>query len=90
MEINFWIILGLLAQLCFFSRFLIQWIATEKNKKVIMPIAFWYLSLTGGLGLLAYSIHIKDPIFILGQSIGIIIYLRNLMIEKKDKNAIKK
>lgn len=77
--------LGLIAQLCFFSRFLVQWLATEKNKKVTIPLAFWYLSIFGGLGLLAYAIHIADPIFILGQSIGILIYLRNLMISHNER-----
>ncbi|MEK6889821.1 MAG: lipid-A-disaccharide synthase N-terminal domain-containing protein [Nanoarchaeota archaeon] len=90
MEINFWIVLGLLAQLCFFSRFLVQWIVTERNKKVTIPLAFWYLSLAGGLGLLAYAIHIKDPIFILGQSTGLFIYLRNLIIANKEKDGKRK
>ncbi len=90
MEINFWIILGLIAQLCFFSRFLVQWIVTEKNKKVTIPLAFWYLSLAGGLGLLAYAIHIKDPIFILGQSTGLFIYIRNLIIANKEKDGKRK
>ena len=90
MEINFWLILGLLAQICFFSRFLIQWIVTEKNKKVTIPLSFWYLSLLGGVGLLFYAIHIKDPIFILGQSTGLFIYIRNLIIVNKEKDGKRK
>jgi len=85
MGFTFWIILGLTAQIVFFLRFFVQWIVSEKNKKSTIPIAFWYLSIIGGIGLLTYSIHIKDPIFILGQSFGVLIYIRNLMmIHKKD------
>jgi lipid-A-disaccharide synthase-like uncharacterized protein len=87
MEFGFWIILGILAQIMFFLRFFIQWIVSEKNGKSTIPIAFWYLSIIGGAGLLVYSIHIKDPIFIFGQSMGILIYVRNLIMiyNKNDK-----
>lgn len=86
MKLNFWLILGLSAQLCFFARFFIQWIVSEKNKKSIIPIYFWYFSLAGGLGLFVYAIHIKDIVFILGQGLGVFIYLRNLMLIHKNKN----
>jgi len=78
MELSFWLIFGLLAQSIFFMRFVVQWIASEKRKESYIPIQFWYLSLAGGLGLLIYSIHIRDPVFILGQSTGVFIYIRNL------------
>jgi lipid-A-disaccharide synthase-like uncharacterized protein len=83
MNIDFWIILGLLAQAMFFGRFLVQWLVSEKKKKSIIPISFWYLSLIGGAGLLIYAIHIKDPVFIAGQSIGIFVYIRNLIFIRR-------
>ncbi len=73
-----WITLGLLGQALFFSRFLVQWIASERLKESVVPTAFWYFSLGGGAILLTYAIHRGDPVFILGQSTGILIYLRNL------------
>jgi len=82
---NGWLILGLVAQFFFFMRFFIQWIASEKKGKSVIPIGFWYLSITGGLLLLIYAIHIKDPIFILGQSMGAFIYARNLILIYKNK-----
>jgi len=87
MKLNFWLIFGLLAQLCFFLRFFIQWLVSEKKKKSVIPIHFWYLSLAGGLGLLIYAIHIKDAVFILGQTAGIFIYLRNLMLIRENKDV---
>jgi len=85
MQINYWIILGLSAQLAFFLRFFVQWIVSEKNKESTIPIAFWYLSLTGGAGLFVYAIHIKDPVFIIGQGSGLFIYIRNLMLIHKKR-----
>jgi len=73
-----WIGIGLAGQLLFFMRFLIQWIVSEKKKESVIPIAFWYFSLGGALILLAYAIHRRDPVFILGQSAGFLIYSRNL------------
>jgi len=80
---DFWLILGLTAQFAFFMRFFVQWIASEKQKKSVIPESFWYFSLVGGLGLLIYSLHIKDPVFIVGQSIGVFIYVRNLVLIKR-------
>ena len=74
----FWITLGLFGQLLFFMRFLVQWIVTEKRKKSTIPVSFWFFSISGGIILLVYSIYRKDPVFILGQSLGILIYSRNL------------
>ena len=78
-----WLAVGLLAQGCFFMRFFLQWLAAEKAKDSVIPLSFWYFSILGGVGLLAYSIHKKDPVFILGQSTGLFIYVRNLMLIKK-------
>jgi len=77
---NFWICLGLFAQFLFFMRFVIQWIASERRKKSVVPIQFWYLSLIGGILLLIYSIYRKDIVFIIGQGSGCIVYIRNLML----------
>ena len=72
----------------FFLRFLVQWIASERRGESVIPIVFWYLSLAGGIILLFYAIHIRDPIFILGQSMGAFIYIRNLiLIFRKEKTA---
>ena len=73
-----WIGIGLLGQAMFSARFLIQWLASERVKQSIVPDLFWYFSLSGGLILLTYAIHKKDPVFILGQGTGILIYSRNL------------
>ncbi len=80
MEVWIWRGIGLLGQGLFFSRFLIQWIASERKKESVIPLYFWYFSLSGGIVLLCYAIHIRDPIFILGQSCGAFIYTRNLVL----------
>lgn len=80
-----WVFFGLFAQLMFTGRFVVQWLASEKAKKSVMPVAFWYFSLTGGMMLLAYAIHRADPVFILGQSLGVVIYLRNLWLIHMEK-----
>lgn len=82
-----WLGLGFFAQLMFSARFLVQWLASEKAGKSIMPLLFWYLSIAGSVLLLAYSIHRKDPVFILGQSMGIFIYSRNLYLIRREKKA---
>jgi len=79
----YWLALGLVAQLAFFSRFLVQWVASERAGRSIVPVAFWYLSLCGALMLLVYAIHRQDPVFVLGQSIGGFVYVRNLMLLKR-------
>jgi lipid-A-disaccharide synthase-like uncharacterized protein len=85
MELSFWLVFGLVAQFLFFMRFIVQWIASERRKESYIPIQFWYLSLTGGLGLLIYSIKIGDPVFILGQSVGVFVYTRNLILIHRKK-----
>lgn len=82
----FFLLIGFIAQIIFASRFIVQWLYSEKIGKSVVPISFWYLSIVGGLGLLTYAISRKDPIIILGQSFGLIIYLRNLYLIKKNKN----
>lgn len=86
---NPWIALGLFAQILFFLRFFVQWIASEKKGESTVPTSFWYFSIAGSVLLLLYSIYRKDIVFILGQSIGSVIYLRNLiLINRKSKTII--
>ena len=80
-----WLGVGFLGQAFFFSRFLVQWLASEKAGRSIFPMAFWYLSLSGGFLLLVYAVYRKDPVFIIGQSTGAFIYLRNIWLRKRDK-----
>ena len=75
-----WLAVGFGGQAVFASRFLYQWIASERAGRSHIPRAFWYLSLAGGLTLLSYAIHRGDPVFILGQTTGSIIYIRNLVL----------
>ena len=82
-----WVIVGLGAQLLFSMRFIVQWIASEREKKSVVPEMFWWFSITGGLTLLAYAIHRGDPVFILGQSIGVVIYTRNLWLIHAEKRS---
>lgn len=77
---NYLLILGFLGQGLFFGRFLVQWIASERQGKSIVPIAFWYFSIGGGGMLLIYAILKRDPVFIVGQGGGLLIYLRNLFL----------
>jgi len=79
-----WLILGFLGQALFSMRFLIQWIYSEKHKKSIIPKAFWYFSLAGGITLFSYAILRQDPVFIAGQGLGLFVYIRNLMFIKQE------
>ena len=79
------LIIGFTGQALFASRFIYQWIYSEKLGKSVIPIGFWYLSILGGLGLLTYAIFRKDPVIISGQLFGIFIYLRNLYLIYKGK-----
>jgi lipid-A-disaccharide synthase-like uncharacterized protein len=73
-----WLGIGLLGQALFSARFVVQWIASERRKRSVVPRAFWYFSVGGGLTLLAYAIYRRDPVFILGQGAGLFVYARNL------------
>jgi len=84
---KFWIIIGFTGQLLFGARFLIQWICSERKKESYIPIIFWYLSLSGGLILFTYAIARKDPVFIVGQGTGVIVYVRNLCLIYGKKKA---
>jgi lipid-A-disaccharide synthase-like uncharacterized protein len=75
-----WVLFGFLAQAMFMMRFLVQWIASERARASIMPVAFWYFSLAGGVMLLSYAVYRQDPVFIMGQALGLVIYIRNLWL----------
>lgn len=80
-----WIAIGFLGQACFFARFLVQWIASERAGRSVVPIAFWWLSITGGLIVLSYAIWRRDPVFIAGQSVGLFVYTRNLLLIRRER-----
>ena len=88
-DLSFWekffLSIGFIGQGLFASRFIVQWIYSEKIGKSAIPIAFWFLSVFGGLGLLTYAIFRKDPVIITGQIFGIFIYLRNIFLIFKNK-----
>lgn len=75
-----WMIVGFLGQAMFTMRFVVQWFTSERAGRSVTPLAFWYFSLLGGSILLGYAIHRRDPVFILGQGMGLLIYARNLQL----------
>ena len=81
----FFLIIGFTGQGLFASRFIVQWLYSEKKKASLIPVSFWYLSIFGGLGLLTYAIFRKDPVIITGQLFGIFIYFRNLILIYRKK-----
>jgi lipid-A-disaccharide synthase-like uncharacterized protein len=82
-QLDFWVILGFVAQFFFMMRFVVQWIASERAKASVVPVAFWFFSLGGGVLLLVYAVQRQDPVFIAGQGLGLIIYLRNLALIRR-------
>ena len=80
---TFWIAIGLIGQILFTSRFLVQWIASERARRSLVPDVFWQLSIAGGAALLAYAIWRRDPVFILGQGLGLAVYLRNIVLIRR-------
>ncbi len=87
MSTTHWLIIGFVGQAAFGARFIIQWIVSEKKGESTIPLAFWYCSIAGSVILLTYAIHKQDPVFIVGQSLGSIIYIRNLiLIDRKNKS----
>jgi lipid-A-disaccharide synthase-like uncharacterized protein len=82
-----WYVIGFAGQVLFGSRFFVQWIASERHKRVVIPGLFWHLSLLGGIALLAYAIHRKDPVFAIGQGAGLFIYARNLVLMRHETPA---
>lgn len=78
MRQQIWIAIGLLGEALFGMRILVQWIATERRKRSVVPVSFWLFSVAGGVTLLSYAIYRLDPVFIAGEVIGLLIYMRNL------------
>ena len=83
-EEQVWLIVGFTGQLFFTARFLVQWLTSERARRSIVPKAFWYFSIGGGITILCYAIHREDPVFIVGQASGLLIYLRNIYFLSRD------
>jgi lipid-A-disaccharide synthase-like uncharacterized protein len=85
---HFWLSVGFLGQAFFSSRFLVQWIASERKKESVVPVSFWFFSIGGGATLLIYAIYRQDPVFILGQGAGLLVYLRNLYLIRRKQRGL--
>jgi lipid-A-disaccharide synthase-like uncharacterized protein len=91
-NLDAWVILGVVAQAFYTMRFVVQWIASERAKESVVPVAFWFFSIGGGMLLLVYALYRKDPVFIAGQAFGVFVYARNLyfiLAKKKRERAAK-
>lgn len=84
----FWLAFGFAGQSLFTARFLVQWIVSERNRRSTIPTAFWWFSLAGGLMLLVYAVARRDPVFILGQAAGLLVYVRNLWMIRAARQAV--
>jgi lipid-A-disaccharide synthase-like uncharacterized protein len=84
---NVWLIIGFAGQAAFSARFLVQWIVSEVRRESVIPVYFWYLSILGGAILLVYAIHRRDPVFVLGQGAGLVVYVRNLVLISRRRKA---
>jgi lipid-A-disaccharide synthase-like uncharacterized protein len=84
-QFDWWIVLGFVAQAFFTARFAVQWLASERAGRSVIPIAFWWCSIGGGLLLFAYALYRRDPVFILGQGFGVFVYLRNLYFVLRER-----
>src|ERR687888_364357 len=89
-KFDFWLAFGLIAQLFFTARFLVQWIASERAGNSVVPMAFWFCSMGGGLMTLVYGVVKREPVIILGQSLATIIYIRNIMLIVKNRGTASK
>ncbi|MGH8020630.1 MAG: lipid-A-disaccharide synthase N-terminal domain-containing protein [Opitutaceae bacterium] len=81
-------VVGIVGQACFFSRFLVQWVVSEKQARSTIPEAFWYLSIAGAVLVLIYAIWRRDPVFTIGQSVGVVVYTRNLILIHREKKRL--
>lgn len=84
MTATLWLIVGFIGQGLFSARFIVQWLASERARRSVVPVAFWFFSLGGGVTLLAYAVYRRDPVFILGQATGLFIYARNLTLLRRE------
>src|SRR5271167_2210023 len=87
MKLSWWVLLGYAGQALFTMRFVVQWIASERARKSVIPVAFWFFSIGGGLLLFVYSLIVRDPVFILGQGLGLFVYLRNVYFVYRERGA---
>ncbi|MGO8865740.1 MAG: lipid-A-disaccharide synthase N-terminal domain-containing protein [Alphaproteobacteria bacterium] len=83
-----WLGIGFFGQAMFFMRFLVQWLASERQGKSVIPLAFWYFSIGGAAILLVYAVYRLDPVFIIGQAGGFFIYARNLYLIRREKRGV--
>jgi lipid-A-disaccharide synthase-like uncharacterized protein len=88
-KFDFWLAFGVVAQLLFTARFIVQWLASEREGKSVVPLAFWFFSMAGGLMTLIYGLVRREPIIIMGQALAIFIYMRNLMLIFRPKTKAK-
>ncbi|MBO0752940.1 MAG: lipid-A-disaccharide synthase N-terminal domain-containing protein [Bradyrhizobiaceae bacterium] len=88
MKLNAWVLLGFAGQALFTMRFIVQWLASERAGRSVVPVAFWLFSIGGGSLLLAYALYTRDPVFILGQGLGLFVYLRNLHFVFRERKAV--
>jgi len=87
-RLDWWVLWGFIAQGLFTMRFLVQWIASERAHRSVIPLAFWYFSIAGGMLLLVYALYRRDPVFIAGQAFGVFIYLRNLYFVLRERRTV--
>ena len=87
LKLSWGVLVGIVGQLMFTMRFLVQWIASERARKSVIPVAFWFFSIAGGIVLFVYALAIRDPVFILGQGCGVFVYLRNLYFVYRERRA---
>jgi lipid-A-disaccharide synthase-like uncharacterized protein len=85
LHLDWWVVLGFVAQAMFTLRFLVQWLASERAGHSVFPLAFWVFSIGGGMLLLVYALYRRDPVFIAGQGFGVFVYLRNLQFVLRDR-----
>jgi lipid-A-disaccharide synthase-like uncharacterized protein len=87
-RLNWWLLLGYAGQVLFGMRFVVQWLASERVGRSVMPVAFWFFSIGGGVLLLVYALYIRDPVFIIGQGLGLFVYLRNLHFIFREQKTV--
>lgn len=83
-----WLAIGFIGQALFSMRFLVQWLSSERQKRSVIPMEFWYFSIAGGVTLLSYAVYRADPVFIVGQLTGLFIYARNLQLIVRERRAV--
>jgi lipid-A-disaccharide synthase-like uncharacterized protein len=87
-HMDWWVIVGFLAQILFGARFFVQWVASERAGKSVIPVAFWLFSISGGVLLFTYALYRRDPVFIAGQGFGLFVYVRNLHLIMREQRTV--